>query len=231
MNKPSSSSCKIAAARAPRGLRLPRVLTRAAVTFACACALADAPATLHAQSLWKSDKTTSIFADRRGRSVGEIITIIVQENNTATKQNNTKTARKSSADYSISSFLYGPSASGLLTQGGKYPGLKLSGAKDFDGGGSINNSESINTRVAVKIIEVLPNNNLVVEGRRETSFSGETQEAILRGVVRSDDVTTANTVLSYNIADATIKFVSKGGVTDSQNRGWFTRVWDKISPF
>lgn len=219
MNKPSSSPCKSG---------LARVLS-VAVTVALT-GLA-APLDVHAQSLWKTDQPHSMFADRRGRSVGDIITIIVQENNTATKQNNTKTARKSSADYNISSFLYGPSASGLLTKGGKYPALKLSGAKDFDGGGSINNSESINTRVAVRVIEVLPNHNLVIEGRRETSFSGETQEAILRGTVRAEDVTTANTVLSYNIADATIKFVSKGGVSDSQKRGWFTRVWDKVSPF
>lgn len=219
MNKPSSSPCKTGRARA------------LAVAVTVAITSVAAPLEIPAQSLWKTDQPHSMFADRRGRSVGDIITIIVQENNTATKQNNTKTARKSSADYSISSFLYGPSASGLLTQGGKYPALKLAGAKDFDGGGSINNSESINTRVAVRVIEVLPNNNLVIEGRRETSFSGETQEAILRGTVRPEDVTTANTVLSYNIADATIKFVSKGGVTDSQNRGWFTRVWDKISPF
>ena len=219
MNKPSSSPCKTGRAR---------VL---AVAVTVAFTGVAAPLEIPAQSLWKTDQPHSMFADRRGRSVGDIITIIVQENNTATKQNNTKTTRKNSADTSISSFLYGPAASGLLTQGGKYPALKLSGAKDFDGGGSINNSESINTRVAVRVIEVLPNHNLVVEGRRETSFSGETQEAILRGTVRAEDVTTANTVLSYNIADATIKFVSKGGVTDSQNRGWFTRVWDKISPF
>lgn len=219
MNKPSSSPCKTG---------LPRVLG-AALTVAITGVAA--PLAVPAQSLWKTDQPHSMFSDRRARNVGDIITIIVQETNTAKKENNTKTARKSSADYNISSFLYGPSASGLLTKGGKYPALKLSGAKDFDGGGSINNSESINTRVAVRVIEVLPNHNLVVEGRRETSFSGETQEAILRGTVRTEDVTTANTVLSYNVADATIKFVSKGGVTDSQNRGWFTRVWDKVSPF
>ena len=211
MNKPSSFPCKAA--------------------LAAVFALTLAPATLSAQSLWKADQPTSMFADRRARSVGDIITIVVQENNSATKQNNTKTARKSSADLSIASFLYGPSASGLLTQGGKYPAMKFSGAKDFDGGGSINNSETINTRIAVRVIEVLPNNNLVLEGRRETAFSGESQEAILRGTVRIDDVSTANTVLSYNLADATIKFVSKGGVTDSQKRGWFGRVWDKVSPF
>ena len=50
-------------------------------------------------------------------------------------------------------------------------------------------------------------------------------------MVRPDDITSANSVLSQNIADATIKFVSKGALTDSQRKGWFNKIWDKISPF
>jgi flagellar L-ring protein precursor FlgH len=71
----------------------------------------------------------------------------------------------------------------------------------------------------------------VVEGHRQTAFSGEKQDAILRGTVRADDVSATNTVYSFNIADASIQFISHGSVTDSQNKGWFTRIWDKVSPF
>jgi len=78
---------------------------------------------------------------------------------------------------------------------------------------------------------VLPNKNLVVEGKRQSSFSGESQDVILRGVVRPEDISAANTVFSYNIADASIKFISRGTVTDSQRKGWFTKIWDKLSPF
>ena len=60
---------------------------------------------------------------------------------------------------------------------------------------------------------------------------GETQDAILRGVVRAEDIAANNTVFSYNIADATIKYVSKGTVTDNQRKGWFTKVWEKVTPF
>jgi flagellar L-ring protein precursor FlgH len=70
-----------------------------------------------------------------------------------------------------------------------------------------------------------------VEGRRETSFSGERQTIVLRGVVRTDDVASDNTVFSYNVADATIQITGKGTVSDSQNKGWFTRIWDKLNPF
>ena len=63
------------------------------------------------------------------------------------------------------------------------------------------------------------------------AFSGEQQTIILRGVVNPDNITTGNSVLSQNIADATIKFVSKGALSDSQRKGWFNKIWDKITPF
>ena len=131
----------------------------------------------------------------------------------------------------IATFLFSPQASSLLTQKGQLPELKYSAKTDFEGGGQINNSEKIQARIAVQVIDVLPNGNLVVEGRRTTSFSGEMQEAILRGTVRPADVAANNTVYSYNVADASIKFLGKGTVSDAQKKGWFTRLWDKLTPF
>ena len=101
----------------------------------------------------------------------------------------------------------------------------------FEGGGAINNSERIIARLAVRVIDVLPNRNLMIEGSRETAFSGEQQTIVLRGVIRPEDITSGNSVYSYNISDAAIKFVSKGTLSDSQKKGRFTKVWDKVSPF
>ncbi|MGO8697720.1 MAG: flagellar basal body L-ring protein FlgH [Limisphaerales bacterium] len=185
-----------------------------------------------ADSLWKDDASSaSIFADKKAHRVGDIVTVIIQENNGASRNNNTTTARTSSVDASISSFLYPASASGLLTKKGQLPAMSLSGKNSFNGGGQINNVETITAQLAVKVIDVLPNGNLVVEGRRQTAFSGEKQDAILRGTVRYDDISATNTVYSYNIADPSIQFISHGAVSDSQNKGWFTKVWDKFSPF
>src|SRR5437867_5539696 len=119
-----------------------------------------------------------MFADKRAIGIGDILTIIVQENTSTTKDNNTKTSKKSGVDASISSFLYSPMASGLLTKGGKLPALKFDVKNDFDGGGKINNSEKIVARIAVTVIDRLPNHNLVVQGTRRTAFSGETQDAV-----------------------------------------------------
>jgi flagellar L-ring protein precursor FlgH len=188
-------------------------------------------ANLPAQSLWRDDISRPMFADKRGGAVGDILTIVVQENTTANKSNETKTERQSSLSAAITSFLYSPGASSALTKGGQLPALAYNSDHKHDGTGAINNSESIVAHVAVRITDVLPNGNLVVEGKRETSFSGEHQTIVLRGVVRSDDVAADNTVLSYNVADATIQIIGKGTVTDSQNKGWFNRLWDKVNPF
>ena len=184
-----------------------------------------------AQSLWKEDSSRSMVADRKARGVGDIVTIMVQESNTAAKDNSTQTAKKTGVDASISSFLYGPGGSSLLTKGGKYPAMKFDASQDFTGGGKISNSEQITARIAVRVVDVLPNGNLILEGTRHTSFAGETQDSVLRGVVRGEDVTANNTVFSYNVSEASIKFISKGSVSSAQKKGWFTRTWEKVSPF
>jgi flagellar L-ring protein precursor FlgH len=188
--------------------------------------------TLAAESLWKEDASpTSMFADKKAHRVGDIVTVVISENNGTSRNNNTTTSRTSGIDASISSFLYPASVSGLLTKGGSLPAMSMTGKNTFNGGGQIANQETISAQIAVKVIDVLPNGNLVVEGRRQTAFSGEKQEAVLRGTVRADDVTSTNTVFSFNIADASIQYISHGALTDSQNKGLFTKVWDKISPF
>lgn len=187
--------------------------------------------TARADSLWTEKLSVSMVSDKRARNVGDLLHILVQENNSATKNNNTKTSKKSDVDAKLATFLYSPTASGFMTKEGQMPALKFSSSYGFDGGGKIDNSEKIAARVAVVVVDALPNGNLVVEGKRQSSFSGETQDIILRGVVRPADIQPNNTVYSFNVADATIKFVSKGVVSDSQRKGWFQRIWEKVTPF
>jgi flagellar L-ring protein precursor FlgH len=180
-----------------------------------------------AQSLWRDDFSRALVADKRAAAVGDILTVVVQENTTAAKNNETKTEKNSSLSAAVTSFLF----PGFLQYKGTSPSMSYTSDLKHDGSGAINNSESIVAHVAVRVMEVLPNQSLVVEGRRETSFSGEHQTIVLHGVVRAEDVASDNTVLSYNIADANIQIIGKGTVTDTQNKGWFTRIWDKLNPF
>ena len=200
----------------------------ASVSLAC---LLPAPAA-RGDSLWQDDVVRPMFIDKRAGNIGDLLTVVVQENNSASKDKKTKTSKTSNMDAAIATFLYSSAAAGgFMTKNGQMPAMKYNYKNDFEGGGSINNTESIVARISVRVVDVLPNRNLVIEGTRETAFSGEQQTIVLRGVVRPDDITSANSVLSQNIADATIKFVSKGALTDSQRKGWFNKIWDKISPF
>lgn len=203
----------------------PSALTAIAVLL---CLL---PRLSSADSLWRDEVARPMFGDKRAGAVGDLLTVIVQENNSASKDKNTKTTKSAGMDASIASFLYSPAASGLLTKGGQMPALKYSSKNEFDGGGAINNSERIIARIGVRVIDVLPNKNLVIEGTRETAFSGEQQTIVLRGVVRPADISPENSIYSYSIADATIKFVSKGTLSDSQRKGWFSKILDKVTPF
>jgi len=184
-----------------------------------------------ADSLWREQSARSMFSDKKAFAIGDILTIVVQESSTASKDNSTKTSKQSDVDAALTTFLYSPAASGLLTHHGQMPALQYSDKHDFTGGGTINNNEQIVAKVAVKVVDVLPNQQLVIEGTRQTSFGGESQNIVLRGTVRVDDIAANNTVFSYNVADAKITFVNKGAVTDSQRKGWFTKLWEVLTPF
>jgi flagellar L-ring protein precursor FlgH len=193
--------------------------------------LANGSLSASAQSLWNDGVSKPMYSDKRASRVGDLITIVVQENTTANKDNSTSTSRTASMDAAITAFLYSPGASGLLTKGGQLPALKYNSANTFAGGGTIKNSEQIVAQVTVRVIDVLPNGNMLIEGTRETSFGGEKQNIVLRGLVRSEDVAANNTVFSYNVADAKIQIIGRGTISDSQRKGWFTRIWDKLTPF
>jgi flagellar L-ring protein FlgH len=189
-----------------------------------------------ADSLWNDAGRSgfkadyAITSDKKARNIGDILTVLIQENNGATRNNNTKTSKKTSVATALASLFYPASVSGALTKKGNLPAMSYNSDTEFNGGGAINNAETITAQMAVRVVDVLPNGNMVIEGTLRTAFSGEKQDAVVRGVVRPDDITSNNTLLSYNIADATIQFISKGTITDSQRKSWFTRIWEKVNP-
>lgn len=202
-------------------------------SFSSALCAAVLSATVPAQadSLWSIEYNVSLIADKKAKAIGDIVTVVVQESNSTRKDASTKTAKSTELDASINTFLYSPTASSFLTKRGKLPAMNLSSKHDFDGGGQINNSESILARFGVRVVDVLPNGNLIVEGLRQSQFSRESQTIILRGTVRPHDITPNNTVFSYNLSDVSIKFHSSGAVSDTQKKGWFTRAWEVLTPF
>lgn len=107
----------------------------------------------------------------------------------------------------------------------------MSGDNTHEGGGEISNQQTVTGRISVIVIDTLPNGNLVVEGVRVVSYSGETQYMVLRGIVRIYDIEVDNTILSSEIADARVEFISEGSLTENQRKGWFVKINNLLNPF
>lgn len=199
-----------------------------AVALVLFCAVSSAAS---AGSLWPTGTGSErpMIADHRASGTGDIITIVVDESAVAQNSQSKKSSRDSSIDDSVQQFLFANSRA--LTHNAGLPGLQLGGKASYSGGGDVSNSQSISARAAVLVTDVLPNGNLVIEGARIVTFSGETQYVVLHGLVRLDDVTRDNTVTSSNIADARVEFYSEGQLTDAQKRGWFAKLYEKLRPF
>ena len=198
------------------------------MTWLCACFLAYAQA--QADSLWAKETAVSLFSDHKAKRVGDIITVIVLESNSASRNSSAKTEKKSDINASISDFI-NPNLAGKVLGKVQSPNLGTTSQSKFEGKGAINNSGSFNSRFAVRVVDVLPNNNLIIEGVRRTTFSGESQTIVLKGTVRPRDVTPLNTVYSYHLADVSIGLKDDGAVSDSLKKGWFSKLWGKIAPF
>ena len=169
----------------------------------------------------------SLFSDRKASRAGDILTIVVNESVAAQNSQSTKSSRDSSVNDAVSNFVF----PGLGTHKGALPSLQLAGKAAYDGGGDISNTQTLNSRAAVLITDALANGNLVIEGVRIVTFSGETQYVVLHGLVRPDDIASDNTIQSSNIADARVEFVAEGALTDAQKRGWLTKLYEKLRPF
>ena len=191
---------------------------------------------VRADSLWKDDVSRSPFADKKARFVGDILNVRVQESNAAKRDAKTESSRTGTADASISSFLFGTQAgtstgSQFGKHKGSYPAMKFSNATSHAGTGTIDNSDSITARFSVRVVDVLPNGNLIVEGIRNASYAGESQTIVLRGAVRPYDIESDNSIYSYLLSDLNLRYVSSGVISAAKNKGWFMNFWDKISPF
>ena len=208
------------------------LLFRFCLTGLSICFLALGQA--RADSLWSKETAVSLYTDHKAKRVGDIITVIVLESNSASRNSSAKTEKKSDINASISDFINLNLADKVFPNAGdkvQWPKLGTTSQSKFEGKGAVNNSGSFNSRFAVRVVDVLPNNNLIIEGVRRTTFSGENQTIILKGTVRPRDVTPLNTVYSYHLADVSIGLKDEGAVSDSLKKGWFSKLWGKIAPF
>tara|TARA_Y100000758_G_scaffold301223_1_gene266708 strand:- start:819 stop:1466 length:648 start_codon:yes stop_codon:yes gene_type:complete len=193
--------------------------------------------TTNADSLWKPGISRNQATDKTASLVGDLLTVVVFEKSVINKSAKSETKKESADDAKIESFLFGTAAgsadgsSQLLKHKGAYPAMKFSLSNSFKGEGSVANSDDISATFTVRVIDVLPNGNLIIEGMRRTAYTGEIQDIILRGAVRKIDITGQNKVNSNQVADLSLRYINTGEITDGQRKGWFKKFWDSVSPF
>lgn len=190
-------------------------------------------------SLFDEGSSQMLFADGRARRVGDIVIINIVETTSGKNKAETKTDRESSIDLGVSALFgaskaspLGPINAGIMTGSvGASPLLKAGSTSDFEGTGETKRENNITATVAARVLRVHPGGVLELEGARETRVNDETQYLVVTGLARSRDISSDNTILSTQLADARIDYHGKGVVTDKQKPGWFIRLMDTIWPF
>lgn len=168
----------------------------------------------------------NLFSDRRGRAINDIITVRVVESVSATGAADSSLTKNSEAEASVSK---------LFGLDGKLPSFidptNLASNESqtrFQGGGSTTRSGELSTTMPARVVDVLPNGDLVLEGIREIDINGDRQIIVLTGSVRTMDVSRQNVVLSSQMAQLRIRYFGKGLIRDNLRPGWLVRILNKI---
>lgn len=184
-------------------------------------------------SLWVDGGNLSeMFINAKARRIGDIVTIKIVENSKATNNATTKTERVTAMSVGLNNF-FGlenrfPSGSNFFNP---FSPVQSDYDNKFDGSGSTARSGALSAYITARIIQILPNGNLLIEGNREVRVNNENQIITLTGIVRPRDISPENIVQSTFIADARISYSGSGVLNDQQRPGWLVQILDKIWPF
>ncbi len=173
----------------------------------------------------------AFFKDQRAARIGDILTVTVNITDKANIANETQRSRTNKEDSGITDF----AGSKLLTGNAAkvLPGrlLTTDSTASSDGKGSVNRQEALQTNVAAVVTQLLPNGNLVVEGKQEIRVNYEMRELVVAGIVRPEDIQSDNTIDSSKIAEARIAYGGRGQITDVQQPRYGQQLFDVVLPF
>ncbi len=163
----------------------------------------------------------NLYTDHRAMQVDDILTVVVIEQAKAGTESGTQTKKRNSLGASSGG---GSGALGFLPSFGASAGTDVG----YDGKGSTEREGSLVAKVSAKVIEVLDNGNLVIDGSKEVEINAEREVIKVSGIVRPQDIESENIVYSYNIADARISYAGKGTANQGQRPGILARVLNFI---
>ncbi|MFW6191293.1 MAG: flagellar basal body L-ring protein FlgH [Thiohalospira sp.] len=187
--------------------------------------------------LYAQGNNMDLFGDQRAASVGDTLTIEVEETTSAEKSNNAATNRSNSMDmenpdiFGAAAQFNAPGALPLDSNEDNDLSLGIGSESEFEGGGDSSQSNSLEGDITVTVVEVLANGNLVVRGEKVLSMTDGNENIRLSGIVRPRDITAENTIPSSRVADPQISYEGSGMLADASEKGWLTRFLGSIWPF
>ncbi|MBN2333732.1 MAG: flagellar basal body L-ring protein FlgH [Deltaproteobacteria bacterium] len=191
---------------------------------------------LHYQngSLYQTDgQSGALFYDsRRARVVGDIVFVIIAENFQGTGKASTQSDGSNSSSYAIPELMgYKNIFKSIAPNADMGNLIETERTTKTKGNGSTSRSNTLSARVAARVMDVLPNGNLKIQGSHFTQVNGEDHFITVSGVIRASDIAVDNTISSLVIADATINYGGYGDLGTKQRVGWATKVLDVVWPF
>lgn len=189
-------------------------------------------------SIYQASSDVRLFEDVKARRIGDVITVVLQESTSASK------SAKTSADKNQETSIASPTLLGA-TPTFNAPGIlpldsnrnntleaELNASRAFEGEADASQSNSLSGSITVTIADVLPNGNLAVRGEKWLTLNQGEEFIQISGMVRPQDISTANTILSTQIADARITYSGKGFLAESNQMGWLARFFNHpVWPF
>jgi flagellar L-ring protein precursor FlgH len=183
------------------------------------------------QSLYREGAPgAGLFADLKARGVNDIVTVLIVEQSSTSRTANTSTSTDTNRAAGIDE-LPGLGRQSPTSALREHTRFNIAGKSTHQGKGSIDRTDRVSGQIAARVVKVLDNGHLVIEGRRAVLVNQETQIITISGMVRPQDISGANTVLSSQIADAEVQLVGKGVLEEAQNPGILFRILDWIKLF
>ena len=183
-------------------------------------------------SLWASG-SRSFFHDPRASRPGDIITVNISVADAAKLSNTTSRTRTNADDANLTNFFGLETSLASALPSGATPSslVKMGSDTSNVGAGSVDRSETINLTLAALVTQVLPNGNLVIGGHQQVRVNNELRDLQVAGIVRLEDITSANTVDLSQIAEARISYGGRGTVSDMQQPRYGSQLFDILMPW
>lgn len=173
-------------------------------------------------AIFQAHSAVMLFEEPLARSVGDVLTVEIAESLESSGKNNTSLNRTASIDSTGSAEDNVPGFIRELLRSNTFSG---SGSNQFKGNGSFENKNGVTATLAVTVIDVLPNGNLLIGGDKRVALNGQQNVLRLTGTLNRKDLKAGNVVSSKKIADARLELLGQGVIADANSMGWMQRLF------